>query len=213
MKKQPFWFGAMTTAEVKRWQKPRVVLVIAGICAALFGLQWFMPHLPIYNPFFFAWPTDNPLEAYRIFTPIFLHFSILHIAFNLSIFWFFGRQVETLFGSKALVVLIIISALISNVGQALTEGNNFGGLSGVVMAIISFVWVGSMSSKGRRLYMPNGLIGFVLVSLVLGFTGVLDQLLGPVANVAHGLGFVAGLIVWPVVSLFLPEPDKIELEE
>ena len=102
MKKQPFWFGAMTTAEVKRWQKPRVVLVIAGICAAFFGLQWFMPHLPIYNPFFFAWPTDNLLEAYRIFTPIFLHFSILHIAFNLSIFWFFWPTSGNTFWLKSI---------------------------------------------------------------------------------------------------------------
>jgi GlpG protein len=127
---------------------------------------------------------------------------VLHIAFNTAIFWFFGRQVETLLGRSVLFWLVIFIGIFSNLGQFFAQGAQFGGLSGVVMGLISFVWLATKLNPDIRFFMPNGLMGFVILSLVLGFTGILDQILGPIAHVAHALGFIAGLLLWPLVSLF-----------
>ncbi len=204
---QPFWFGQMTLAEAKRWQRPKAVISICAICGVIFGLQWFLPELPVYSLFTFEWP-EGLAHLYRVITPIFLHFSILHIVFNLSMFWFFGRQVETLMGSKVLIAIVFISAIISNLGQAMAQGTNFGGLSGVVMAVIGFVWMASMSEKGRRFYIPRGLVVILLATIVIGFTGLLDAILGPVANVAHGVGFATGVVLWPFIAAFLPKEPR-----
>ena len=175
-------------------------MTIVGICALLFLLQYFIPILPLYDALYFSIPSSW-LEGYRVLTPIFLHFSILHIAFNTAIFWFFGRQIETLLGHSILIWLVIFIGIFSNLGQFFAQGAQFGGLSGVVMGLISFVWLATQSSAEIRFFMPNGFIGFVVLSLILGFTGLLDQIFGPIAHVAHALGFVGGLLLWPLLSL------------
>lgn len=202
MQPKPFWFEAMSADEAQRWRRPWVTLTIVILCAALFGLQYLLPSVPFFAPFQFRWP-DAWFKAYTLITPIFLHFSILHIAFNTSIFWFFARQIETLLGSGVLFGVVLLTGLASNLGQYFAQGPRFGGLSGVVLAVIGFVW---MSEKfgGPRFFVPKGLMVFVLCSLALGFTGLLDQLLGPIAHVAHTVGFVAGLFLWPLVSALQP---------
>ena len=198
MQETPFWFQSMTTLETKRWRRPWVAILTLGSCGVLFGLQYLFPQLPIYVPFYFSLP-HAWYEYYRLLTPIFLHFSILHIAFNTAIFWFFGRQVETLLGPWALATLVIFAGIASNTAQYFAQGDQFGGLSGVVMGVISFVWMARRFGS-VRVYIPNGLMAFALVSLLLGFFGLLDQLLGPIAHTAHTVGFMSGLFLWPVVD-------------
>jgi len=200
LNQKPFWFEEMSQSEAQRWHRPWVAITTVGICAVLFALQSFIPPLPLYEFFYFSIP-QSWFEGYRLLTPIFLHFSILHIAFNTAIFWFFGRQIETLLGRSVLFWLVVCIGIFSNLGQFFAQGAQFGGLSGVVMGVISFVWLASKQSTHIRFFMPNGLMAFVILTLMLGFAGVLDQFLGPIANVAHALGFVGGLLLWPLVAL------------
>ena len=71
-------------------------------------------------------------EPYRLLGPAFFHFSWLHIVFNTMWWWQLGGAIENRLGKGALINLLLMSAIVSNVGQFIVSGENFGGLSGVV---------------------------------------------------------------------------------
>ena len=73
-------------------------------------------------------------QWWRLITPMFLHFSLLHIASNATMFLFFGQCIEMTYGSRMFLVLILISCLCANFAQCFTGSLTttvFGGLSGV----------------------------------------------------------------------------------
>jgi GlpG protein len=79
----------------------------------------------------------------------------------------------------------------------------FGGMSGVVFALLSYAWLWDQSGMQPRIGLPSALMGFMLLWLVLGFTGVLQGVgLGAIANTAHLAGLLAGLL-WLLLVRFL----------
>lgn len=140
-------------------------------------------------------------EIWRLFSPDVLHFSLLHIVFNLLMFWILGGQLEYRKGALALFVLIVVVSVISNVAQLLDGGYLFGGLSGVVYGLFGYtrVW----SHYDRRVFMPDGLFKFALVWLVIGYTPLTEWIgLGAMANSAHLYGLLSGLVLgWLVFGL------------
>lgn len=131
-------------------------------------------------------------EPYRLITPVVFHFSWLHIAFNTMWWWQLGGSIEQIMGKAKLVNLLLVSAIISNLGQFIVDGPNFGGLSGVVYALLGYVWwLGwLMPEKGLSLSKP--IVGFLLFWLLLGFTHILPV---NIANTAHLLGLICGCLL------------------
>ncbi|HAD47374.1 MAG TPA: rhomboid family intramembrane serine protease, partial [Idiomarina sp.] len=86
--------------------------------------------------------------------------------------------------------------------QYVVSGPNFGGLSGVVYGLLGFCW---LYSFGRRtpLWLPPGLIVFMVGWLILGYTGVLWV---NIANEAHLAGLLSGCLAGVVVRLLNPTP-------
>ncbi len=74
----------------------------------------------------------------------------------------------------------------SGAGQFYVEGANFGGLSGVVYALLGYLWVLGYRLPHLGLTLPKSIIGFMLAWLVLGFV----QPFMAIANTAHLAGFV-----------------------
>lgn len=136
-------------------------------------------------------------EYWRLLTPMFIHFSLLHIAFNLLWTWEIGRRIELSGGVLALVPLVIVSSLGANVAQYLMTGASlFGGMSGVVFGLLGYALVWSRLVPHKDLGLPTGVYIFMLVFLAIGFSGALDFLLpGNLANGAHLGGLVGGLLV------------------
>jgi GlpG protein len=138
-------------------------------------------------------------QVWRLITPDFLHFSWPHIIFNSVMLWFLGSQVEFIDGRTRLLVLALVASLLSNGLQYLVTGPLFGGLSGVVYAIMGYCWLSQR--RLPRFQFPPALITFALAWMVLGFTPLPNMLgMGNMANEAHLGGFVAGLLVavlWP----------------
>lgn len=79
-------------------------------------------------------------EVWRIFTPALLHGSLMHIGFNLLWLHVIGQQIERRIGVLRYIALILIAAALSNTAQYLMSGYRFVGLSGVVCAMVCFVW-------------------------------------------------------------------------
>jgi len=131
-------------------------------------------------------------EPVRLIGPAFFHFSWLHIVFNTMWWWQLGGSIEKTLGKATLINLLLISAIVSNLGQYLVSGANFGGLSGVVYALVGFVWWFGYLAPERGLSLSKPLIGFLLFWLVLGFVDLLPV---NVANTAHLLGLISGCLL------------------
>lgn len=138
-------------------------------------------------------------QLWRLWTPVFMHFSVIHILFNLLWVWIVGGKMEATQGAWSLLGLVLFSGLMSNLAQFWVSGPMFGGMSGVVFALIAYSWIWDRHVSTPRFGLPPALMGLLLFWLVLGFTGVLEGVgLGAIANTAHLVGLVCGLIWLPV---------------
>ena len=69
-------------------------------------------------------------------------------------------------------------------------------MSGVIYALLGYLWVKHKIAPQHYAPLPSGLMGFMVGWLVLCMTGVLEVALGiGVANAAHLSGLVAGLFI------------------
>ena len=137
---------------------------------------------------------DN--QWWRAITPIFIHFSFAHLAFNCLWIYILGEKIENIDGSFAFAMLIIFSAILSNCLQYFyTDSSLFGGLSGVIYGLLGFCMILELDAEYDRYALPPGLYMFMIVWLILGFVGVLDLFgFGSVANFAHLGGLISGII-------------------
>lgn len=131
-------------------------------------------------------------QWWRLLGPALIHFSSLHIVFNLLWWWVLGSQIENRLGWQHLLVVFVVTATVSNTGQYLVSGPHFGGLSGVVYGLMGFVWWCGWLRPAWGLSLSKPLVGFVLVWLLLGYA---DVLWVKMANTAHTLGLVMGCVL------------------
>jgi len=145
-------------------------------------------------------------QIWRLFTPALLHAGIIHLLFNLLWWIFFGRQLEYRLGALRLSFLVLVSAVVSNLGQYFASGPDFLGLSGVICAMGGFILVREKIAPWEGYAVPrstlNFLVGFVLLAAVFEGLMVLAQAAGsgvdlPInfGNTAHILGGLAGILV------------------
>ncbi len=136
-------------------------------------------------------------QVWRLVTPILLHFSLLHVLFNLWWASVLGTRIEIRRGTGRFLALVLISAILSNLteyfymDQILKDYYVFGGLSGVVYALFGYVWMKGESDPEASLSIDSRTVVLMLAWLVLCFTG----LLGPVANGAHLGGLAVGMVL------------------
>jgi GlpG protein len=130
-------------------------------------------------------------QWWRIITPSFLHFSTIHIGFNVLVWWQLGRLIEYRLGSVTLAVVFLVTAILSNFAQLFTSGIGFGGLSGVVYGLIGFAWLCGLMAPKLGIRLPTNFVIFALAWLVFGY---FDLLWIKLANAAHTGGFVVGCI-------------------
>ncbi|HEY5717710.1 MAG TPA: rhomboid family intramembrane serine protease, partial [Motiliproteus sp.] len=119
---------------------------------------------------------------------------------NLLWTWELGRRVEHLQQRKVLIGLVLFTGVVSNLAQYLMTGPMFGGLSGVIFGLMGYTWLWDRLSPERGFGMPPALMVFMLLWLVLGVSGAIEALgLGAIANTAHLIGLLSGLLAAPLV--------------
>ena len=156
------------------------VYVLMQIVGDRFMLSWL------------AWRMDGGQfsQPWRYFTHILLHFSLLHLVFNLLWWWYIGGAVEKRLGTGKLFVITLISALLSGWMQARFGGVWFGGLSGVVYALMGYAWLRGERDPDSGIFLERGLMAFAMLWLVIGYFGAFGL---AIANAAHVTGLVVGL--------------------
>lgn len=83
-------------------------------------------------------------QFWRLFTAMFLHVGLLHIALNAYFFWLFGRMVEASFGRTWMVLIYVVAGFLASVASyafgpvtTLAVGAS-GAISGVFGAFIAY---------------------------------------------------------------------------
>ncbi|MFL1404500.1 rhomboid family intramembrane serine protease [Marinobacter sp. M1N3S26] len=204
-----------------RWQpaprhSPMVfgLIIVAAVVAWLTGLgENIMSAVFMYvDPRYHDWQTfAQRLDAltgslasgqiWRLVSPDFLHFSLMHILFNSVMLWFLASQVEWMDGRGRFLALFLVTSLASNTLQYLVSGPLFGGLSGVVYGVLGYCWLSQQ--RQPRFQFPPALVTFALVWMIIGFTPLPVWLgIGRMANEAHLGGFLGGLLM----ALVMPPP-------
>ncbi len=156
---------------------------------------------------------------WRLVTTMFLHASVLHIAFNMFALWVIGRPVEQYLGSLRYVGLYFVSGLAGSAGALLQTGGVTVGASGAIFGILGAMMIlewqvtGRLAGQAASLIAINlvisfaipgiswgghvgGLIGGILVMLAYGHWGGGRAQYGQL-----GLGGVIGLVVVGAASV------------
>ncbi len=134
-------------------------------------------------------------EFWRLISPIFLHFSVAHLAFNSLWIYILGNRIEYLEGSKKLILLILFSGSLSNFGESVASGAIiFGGLSGCVYGLLGYCYIKEFIQKKFAFGMPPAIYIFMIVWLGLGYLDILNIFgFGKIANTAHLTGLICGI--------------------
>jgi len=127
-------------------------------------------------------------QPWRLFSPMLLHFSALHIIFNLLWWSDLGRLIERFQSSLQLVGITLLVAAVSNYAQFLDTGPRFGGLSGVVYGLLGYLWLYGKTNPAAGYQLRREIVILMLVWLVICYVGLADI----VANAAHLSGLVTG---------------------
>jgi GlpG protein len=157
-------------------QEPAVTLNIGGVILQLPGKTD-------------AIATIKSGQVWRFITPIFLHFSVLHIFCNMSMFRDLGFAIEFVRGTRRFVLMVLLIAVVSNLAQLYWSGPNFGGMSGVVYGLIGYMWMKGKYQPELGLGLTPNQIVFSILFLLLCMGGAF----GPIANAAHLVGLLTGM--------------------
>ncbi|HQV41137.1 MAG: rhomboid family intramembrane serine protease GlpG [Moraxellaceae bacterium] len=201
---EPVYPDAGTSTAMNWWHRGgKLTRAVALLCVVVFAGLNLMPTI------FFEWlhyPSALTASAigaqwWRLLTPAILHFSLMHIAFNLLWWWELGGLIERGQSALRLLGISVVIAMISNAAQGIQYGPNFGGLSGVIYGLLGYLWLYPIFNPAAGFRMRKEILWFMLGWLAIGYTGVLDVLFGPVSNVGHLSGLLAGMGLGVVIGL------------
>ncbi len=161
-------------------ESPLVKALYIGEHVALPGIPWWQGLVEIQHG-----------QIWRLVTPIFLHFSILHILFNMMWLRDLGGMVEQRKGPWWLGAMVLVIAVASNLAQYAVSGPSFGGMSGVVYGLLGYVWMMGKYAPESGLRLHSSTVFLMMAWFALGLFGAL----GHVANTVHAVGLGVG-VAW-----------------
>ena len=186
------WLPGMgpPTSSFKMKNEPITILLIA-ISIIVCIISSLGANTDIISGLFFSSSAIVHGQIWRLFTPMFIHFGVLHILFNSMAAWQLSRPIEHYHSRSIFICMVIVWSGISNIAQAVMVGPMFGGLSGLLYGMFGYLWIYGIRNPGASFWLSKNNIIIMLVWFGLCWTG----LLGPVANWAHTGGLLSG-IVW-----------------
>ena len=172
----------------------RIVLVL---CVAIFLTPYLFGY-GVYRALLFPASMEGlTSQPWRLITPMLLHFSLLHIIFNLLWWADLGRLIERHQSSAQLLLVTLVTAAVSNVAQFLYSGPMFGGLSGVVYGLLGYLWIFGRLNPGAGFALRRQIVVFMLAWMAICFVGLSDV----VANAAHLAGLVSGCLLGGIFGM------------
>jgi len=143
-------------------------------------------------------------EWWRLISPAFLHADIFHLLFNMIFLVVLGKQLEQRLGWARYLIFIVLAGVATNLAQYLMSGVNFLGFSGIICAMITFIWIRQRKTPWEGYLLQPLTFNFtffflflVLIIQLISFSTeiIYHQSITPlIANTAHMTGLLLGLI-------------------
>ncbi len=184
---------------------PRLTYSLIGICVFVglysrFGAQFdALGPLLITNYLNAGLPEIVQGQVWRLVTPIFIHFGLLHVGLNMLWLWQLGSLIEHIRGAPLFAALVFISAIASNLSEFYVSGPVFGGMSGVIFALLGYLWMQGKFNPSFGVQLNPTLITMVMIWFVVCWSGVLELAGIHIANTAHTVGLLSGAL-WGFVA-------------
>lgn len=142
-------------------------------------------------------------EYYRVFTSMFLHFGISHIASNMVSLYVIGNVVEAYYGRIRFLIIYMLSGIgggLFTIWIELQQGNYslMAGASGAIFGVMSAFVVFAVNPVTRRAFPIRRVIAGIFFALLPGFYTA------GISLSAHIGGFITGLIL-----SFLLDPHHV----
>lgn len=139
-------------------------------------------------------------QWWRLFTSMFVHFGIIHIALNMWCLWNLGQAAEVFMGRVSYLLAYFISGLLGSIASVFFNPYAAGaGASGAIFGLAGTLVVFIKLKKTPQHIQPtNNALGslgtFILFNIIFGATR------SGISNSAH----IGGLVMGGVVGLLLP---------
>jgi membrane associated rhomboid family serine protease len=161
---------------------PLATKVLIGLNVLVFLLTTAAPSWQVRLSLF--GPAVASGEWYRLVTSGFVHYGLLHIAFNMLLLYRFGMLLEPALGRVRFVALYLASLLAGSFGAVLLSPHGLtAGASGAVFGMVGATAIG-LRQRGISVW-QTGVGGLLVINLVLTF-------LVPGISVGGHLGGLAG---------------------
>ncbi len=148
-------------------------------------------------------------HSWRLFTCMFLHIGLMHIAFNMYLLWQAGNLLERLTGNAGFLLLYLGSGLIASLAslywnQTVLSAGASGAVFGICGGLLAFIWRSPDCDMDIFGSLLSGITKLVLINLALGFgVNLLSNGL-QIDMAAH----VGGLLSGGLFGLILARPIK-----
>jgi membrane associated rhomboid family serine protease len=137
----------------------------------------------------FPWLQLPLREPWRLITPVFVHFGLVHVLFNMLWLRDLGRIIEATHGAAYLAAFVLGCAAVSNIAQyEITQVPMFAGMSGVVYGLLAMVWLRARLDPWIGYGLSPAIMQFMMIWFALGFIGNFG-----IANWCHMFGLLFGL--------------------
>lgn len=178
---------------VRQIYRPYVTYTLIGICVVMYLLQMATQTL-VTNLGIKANDLIMQGQVWRLITPVFLHGSIFHIAFNMYALFYLGQTLERFYRHGRFLALFLLSGFAGNVISFMFSSYPSLGASTAIF--------GLLGAEGVLIYQNREIFGSIarralsqvvmiaVVNLIIGLTPGID-------NLGHIGGLIGGtLFAW-----------------
>lgn len=134
-------------------------------------------------------------QYFRLFTCMFLHGGIVHIACNMYSLFIIGPQIEKIYGKLSYVVIYFCAGILASIVSCVASPSTLSvGASGAIFGLIGALLAFACSERKRinKEYI-SGLIQVLIINLLIGFS------IKNIDNSAHIGGAISGFIIGYII--------------
>jgi membrane associated rhomboid family serine protease len=166
-----------------------IALNVAIYLVTVFQSHSTTPNGSIVTRFLLFGPSVANGDWWRLVTSMFLHASILHIAFNMFALYFIGTPVEQYLGKARYLGLYFVSGLAGSAGALLQSPTTpVLGASGAIFGILGAMLIIEWQVTGR---LAGNAMTLIVINLIISFS---------IPNISWG-GHVGGLVGGILITL------------
>ncbi len=146
-------------------------------------------------------------EYYRLFTSMFLHWSLIHLLVNMYSLYILGTQIETFFGKVRYILIYVISGICGALLTCVLSKANVisGGASGAIFGLLgALLYFGYHYRTYLGGTIKSQIVPIILINLGIGFIPGLN-----IDNACH----IGGLFGGYLIAMALGVDDKSDKKD